>query len=182
MVAVVELAMAGCGTYRETVYESAHIQSVAQTPEAFPVPTPEVEVTPVPGMSDAEIRRLFGWIEPVEPLPAGPDLEGEGGAVAAAESLPVRRAEVGQGVPAQAYIRMLICSLDWPCTEALSVASTESGLNPYAVNPVSGACAIYQHYPCQCYGDPECDVRLAYAKWRACGGSFWCGWYKWWSN
>jgi hypothetical protein len=54
----------------------------------------------------------------------------------------------------------------------------ESGNNPSAINSSSGACGLFQLYPC--YGgsawlDPATNARLAYQKYQASGFSPWGG-------
>lgn len=54
----------------------------------------------------------------------------------------------------------------------------ESGNNPRAINSSSGACGLFQLYPC--YGgsawlDPATNARMAYSKYQASGFSPWGG-------
>lgn len=60
----------------------------------------------------------------------------------------------------------------------LYIIDRESGGNPNAVNPLSGACGLTQLYPC--YGgsawlDPMTNLRLAFQKYQASGFAPWGG-------
>jgi len=60
----------------------------------------------------------------------------------------------------------------------LYIIQRESGGNPNAVNPTSGACGLTQLYPC--YGgsawlDPMTNLRLAFQKYQASGFAPWGG-------
>lgn len=77
--------------------------------------------------------------------------------------------------------RDLVCSYGWSCSEALNVIAHESGGNPNATNPSSGACGLFQLYPCPSGGyDVATNVALAWAKYVAGGYSFYAHWYAWW--
>lgn len=67
----------------------------------------------------------------------------------------------------------LICSYSWPCSEALTVARCESGLNPNAYNSSSGASGLFQlliplhswRFAGASPFDPVANVRAAYGLW-----------------
>lgn len=60
--------------------------------------------------------------------------------------------------------------------QMLYYISRESGGNPSAVNPTSGACGLTQLYPCPSGGlDPMTNLRLAFEKYQASGFSPWGG-------
>jgi hypothetical protein len=81
--------------------------------------------------------------------------------------------------PAATDWQSMVYGYPWPAEEALQVIWHESGGNPWAVNPSSGACGLWQHYPCVGM-DLYLQFDLAYQKWAGCGGSFQCDWYAWW--
>ena len=59
----------------------------------------------------------------------------------------------------------------------VAIAWRESRFNPRAVNPSSGACGLWQLYPCpgsEALG-PMVNAELAYAKFRAAGLAPWGG-------
>lgn len=75
----------------------------------------------------------------------------------------------------------IVCSYGWSCSEALNVIAHESGGNPQAVNPSSGACGLWQLYPCPPGGfDVATATALAWAKYVDGGYSFYAHWYRWW--
>jgi len=57
----------------------------------------------------------------------------------------------------------------------VAIAARESGFNAHAVNLSSGACGIYQLYPCPGLQalDPATNSALAYAKYQASGLAPW---------
>jgi len=66
---------------------------------------------------------------------------------------------------------------------AISIASRESGCNPAAVNPTSGACNVFQEYTCGKWGgrsnvDAHIQGANSYAKARYGG---WAGAYSFWN-
>ncbi len=75
----------------------------------------------------------------------------------------------------------IICSFSWPCWEAVDKATCESGLNPYAVNPTSGAQGLFQlmpqyhshRYNGGAWYDPWVNSRAAHSLWLE------QGWYPW---
>lgn len=57
----------------------------------------------------------------------------------------------------------------------VAIAARESGYNPNAVNPTSGACGLWQLYPCPGSHafNPATNAALAYQKYAAAGLSPW---------
>jgi hypothetical protein len=135
--------------------------TVTPTPTSTPTPTP----TPIPPTPTPEPVWPTWTPEPAHVAPA----PSEGGGEAAG------------GVGGD-WITSLICSYAWDCETALYVFRHESGLNPNAVNPSSGACGLAQLYPCPPGGlDPVTNLNYAWGKYVACGGgSFQCAWLAWW--
>lgn len=80
-----------------------------------------------------------------------------------------------------ASIPEIICSMPWPCGEALRVATCESGLAPDAVNPWSGAAGLFQllmeYHRWRLGGgsefDPVANTRAAYSLWLERGWQPW---------
>ncbi len=74
-----------------------------------------------------------------------------------------------------------MCSVSWPCGEALAVAACESTMNPEAVNPSSGALGLFQLLPYwhewRFEGgdrfDPEVNTRAAHSLWQERGWEPW---------
>lgn len=75
----------------------------------------------------------------------------------------------------------VVCSYGWSCAEALNVIAHESGGNPWAVNPSSGACGLFQMLPCVGLGDPWANAAAAWLKYVDGGYSFQRHWYQWWN-
>ncbi len=75
----------------------------------------------------------------------------------------------------------VICSMPWPCQEALFVVSHEGGLRWVYNYAGSGACGPFQLLPCQGWQNIVVHVQGAYVKWLDGGGSFCKHWYKFWS-
>ena len=128
-------------------------------------PTPTVTPTPLPTWTPEPT-----WT----PLPVYPTWTPEPAYVAPA---PASSAGGGGG-----DWQSIVCSYGWSCSEALYVISHESGGNPNATNPSSGACGLWQLYPCPAGGyDVATATAIAWGKYTACGGgSFECAWYRWW--
>lgn len=125
---------------------------LAHTPTPTPTPTPVPTATPEPTSTSVPYV-------PPEPTQA---------------PAPPARAPSGD-------IAALICSYPWPCDEALYVFGRESGLNPNAVNPSSGACGLAQLYPCPPGGlDPVTNLNYAWLKYVDGGYSFGPHWYNHW--
>jgi hypothetical protein len=59
----------------------------------------------------------------------------------------------------------------------VGIAARESGFNAHAINLSSGACGLWQLYPCPGLQalDPATNAALAYAKWEASGLAPWGG-------
>lgn len=77
-------------------------------------------------------------------------------------------------------VEEIICSFDWPCSEALAVARCESGLNPNAYNP-SGASGLFQllmrFHRWRLHGasefDPQANAAAAFSLWLEQGWAPW---------
>lgn len=67
----------------------------------------------------------------------------------------------------------LLARYGWDVREALAVLDCESRGDPWALNPSSGACGLFQHLPCEGQGDPETSVARAWAKYEARGWQPW---------
>lgn len=85
------------------------------------------------------------------------------------------------GVLSDAQLASLLRQVGFPesaISTMIYYAHRESGGNPRAINPSSGACGLYQLYPC--YGgsawlDPLRNTQLAFQKYQASGFSPWGG-------
>lgn len=83
--------------------------------------------------------------------------------------------------PVGRSIEAVICSVPWPCGEALAVARCESGLNPAAHNRGSDARGLFQllwrYHAWRFAGgdpfDPETNVRAAFGLWQERGWQPW---------
>jgi hypothetical protein len=66
---------------------------------------------------------------------------------------------------------------EWAIPTMVGYAGRESGFNAHAVNLSSGACGLWQLYPCPglAYLDPATNAAGAYAKFLASGFSPWGG-------
>jgi len=103
------------------------------------------------------------------------------GTVVPAQVTPTLVATMEAEAPKALSITDIICSFSWPCWEAISVATCESGLNPYAENP-SGAQGLFQmmrqfhtwRYHGGNWFDPMTNARAAYSLWAESGT-----WYHW---
>jgi hypothetical protein len=76
------------------------------------------------------------------------------------------------------YIDGLREQLNTPISTMVYYASRESGYCPGAINSSSGACGLWQLYPCSggsAWLDPATNARLAYQKYAASGFSPWGG-------
>jgi len=79
------------------------------------------------------------------------------------------------------YIRALICSYPWPCSEALAVAWCESRFDPLAINGQhAGLFQIARNWHRAKFGgrdpfDAVANVAVAYAIWLDYGGH-WTAW------
>lgn len=64
----------------------------------------------------------------------------------------------------------------WAIPHMLEIIDRESGGNPLAINPTSGACGLAQIWPAQsgCL-DAMTNLRMAYAKFQASGFAPWGG-------
>lgn len=163
MGAVTALFLAGCGGYAETV-------TYGNVPYDWPTPFPNLASIPQPVASGGNPPVVLYF---PQPAPAPPI------SLAAVPSRTPAPTPPPAAAPATS-LEALICSYDWPCSEALYVSGVESGGDAYAVNPSSGACGLFGLYPCECI-EPTCNVARAYAKWVAGGRSFYAHWYRWWN-
>jgi len=103
------------------------------------------------------------------------------GTVVPAQVTPSLVATMEAEAPKALSITDIICSFSWPCWEAVSVATCESGLNPYAENP-SGAQGLFQmmrqfhtwRYHGGNWYDPWTNISAAYSLWSETGS--WIHW------
>lgn len=73
-----------------------------------------------------------------------------------------------------------IGTVGWPVGEARAVTGREGGSDLCQFNTQgSGACGPFQDLPCPGL-DWGVQIATSFGKWEACGGSFECGWYRWW--
>lgn len=112
---------------------------------------------------------------------------------AIANSTKAQEAEVERYTPATRGVRPavaqwaeLVEEYDWPVNGALRVIQCESGGDPLATNPSSGAKGLFQllgwdHLAARLFGswnvfDPRVNVAVAYYLWRDSGGLFMIHW------
>lgn len=77
-------------------------------------------------------------------------------------------------------LHAMVCSFGWSCATATCIVSRESGWNPRARNPSSGAAGLMQLMPFHWLGkfdpyDPYLNVRYSYGLYRQVGWSPWSG-------
>jgi len=79
---------------------------------------------------------------------------------------PLSAAQVAGYVRAAGFPEGLVSTM-------VAIAARESGFDPRAVNPSSGACGLFQLYPCPGPAalGPAVNAQLAFAKYRAAGDS-----------
>lgn len=136
------------------------------TPTRTPTPTATPTVTPTPEPTET----------PVPPPPPEPT------AVPYVPP-PVETQPEPYVEPEPVYTdwRGIVCSYGWSCSEALYIIERESGGDPWATNSSSGACGLFQLYPCPPGGyDIATNVALAWGKYVGGGYSFEPAWYRWW--
>lgn len=108
------------------------------------------------------------------------DLAADGAPTPEPTPVPVPTPEPDATVYAQS-IPDIICSEPWPCSTALAVAQCESGLDPNAYNPVSGASGLYQllmsYHAWRLHGaspfDPQANTDAAYSLYEEQGWGPW---------
>jgi hypothetical protein len=151
--------------------------SVTATPRA---PTPTASSTPSPTVTPSPTATLTPTpVPPTATEMPPPEVPTE------AAYIPPAQEEIEEPVPpveqpphSGASWEAAVCSLAWSCQEALSVIYAESGGDPWATNPSSGACGLFQLLPCPGY-DIATQLAHAWAKYVDGGHSFWKHWWQW---